>query len=210
MRSRWLLLRAAFLGAIAVTGAVSTLSLRADPVSQATHFIATWEGFSATPYQDQAGCWTVGFGHLLTCDEDWDPEGWGTVTEEDAEAWLRQTVGTILDHVVFDLRGRVLDDEKLAALVSLAYNIGETAFHGSRLLQMIWTMNRWGDRQGMLSWDHVNGEVSRGLSRRGSPRWACTSSGQGTSSSGTPVRNSIRWRPWLPVLPPSVRSHPSF
>ena len=75
---------------------------RPDPVSQAVHLIATWEGFSPTPYQDQAGCWTIGYGHLLSCgglEPVMDP-----VTEEDAEAWLRQTWGHIIDHIVFDLR----------------------------------------------------------------------------------------------------------
>ena len=60
-----------------------------------------------------------------------------------------------------------LDDEKLAALASLAYNIGQGSFDESQLLQMILKHEPVGEViREWLSWDHVHGEVSRGLSRR--------------------------------------------
>ena len=112
---------------------VWVVPVRADAPSIAVHFIAAREGFRSAPYRDQAGNWTIGYGHKLSTP---NPETTGPITEQQAEDFLRQRVETLIKDIDFRLQGK-LADEQLAALASLAYNIGQTALADSRLLVMI-------------------------------------------------------------------------
>ena len=136
-----------------------------DEVSIAVHFITSREGFEADPYQDAAGNWTVGYGHLLTGDPPF-----ASVTEHEAEQFLADRVRELVADIDAEVCAE-LDDEQYAALASLAYNIGAGAFDRSQLLTMLndgappgEVMREW------LSWSHdtEGGErkVSRGLSAR--------------------------------------------
>ena len=145
---------------------VSSFALVADELTITVHFIAHQESFRSTPYLDQAGNWTIGYGHLLSEEPSEDMK----ITEEEAEKWLTLRVKNIISLIdrTVDVN---LQDEQVAALASLAYNIGSNAFERADLIDMI----NMKDSVGLiatewLTWNHVtiNGEheVSPGLDRR--------------------------------------------
>ena len=142
----------------------------ADAPSIAVHFISAREGYRSEPYLDSAGCITVGYGELLTCTADARLADYSAVTEAEAEAFLRQRVEEIIRRVDAEVTVE-LHDEQMAALVSFVYNLGQSAFANSTLLQMIDDGAPVGEiAREWLSWDHIHvdgvAQASRGLSRR--------------------------------------------
>lgn len=85
------------------------------------HFIAGFEGFEPTPYRDQAGYLTIGFGHRIKTGE-----LFSSVTEEEAETLLGQDLlwaeTVVSQHVDVDLNQNQFD-----ALVSFVFNVGAGA-----------------------------------------------------------------------------------
>lgn len=98
------------------------------------------EGFSSTPYPDQAGLWTIGYGHLIKPgDGYWSPDnpnGKNVVTRAEASAQLDEDMAVARDAVTRSVRVP-LTDNQFSALVSLAYNIGAGAFQSSTLLSLL-------------------------------------------------------------------------
>jgi lysozyme len=93
--------------------------------------IKTFEGCSLHPYQDVAGLWTIGIGHLIKPDEHFD-----SITQEQAEELLKKD----LEQVCRDVESCVkvpLNDNQFSALVSFAYNVGVGALRGSTLLKRL-------------------------------------------------------------------------
>lgn len=89
-----------------------------------TQLVSTFEGFSPTAYQDIRGIWTIGFGHT------------GTVKQGDictfaqAKALLNSDLATADAAVAKAIHVQV-SQNMWDAMVSLAYNIGASAFFGS-------------------------------------------------------------------------------
>jgi len=89
---------------------------------QCVDFIKSWEGFSPTPYYDEVGVLTLGYG--MTGEE---IEGISEVTEEKATSMLKDCINNKYAPVVkadLDSRGIVLNQNEFDALVSFAYNCG--------------------------------------------------------------------------------------
>jgi len=89
------------------------------------NFIKSWEGFSATPYYDEVGIKTLGYG--MTGDE---IEGLSNITEEEATLLLKGLINNKYASIVKnDLysKGVVLNQNEFDALVSFAYNCGTYA-----------------------------------------------------------------------------------
>jgi lysozyme len=121
--------------------------------------IKQYEGFSATAYQDVAGLWTIGYGHLIKSNENHLHSA--TLTEEQAIELLAQDVRTaeqaVRANVVVELNQNQFD-----ALVSLVFNIGSGAFSGSTVLSRI-NVNESVERitEAWLRWNkaRVNGQL---------------------------------------------------
>ena len=155
---------AVFVGFALALLAYNVVTARADAASAAVHFIEPREGFSATPYRDQAGLWTIGFGRRI------DDGTAAAVTRDDEEAWLARRVEALIGELRSEIIVPVTDDQ-LAALASLCYNIGSGACARSELFRMVNSGEPVGEiMREWLSWDHIHlhGEliVSPGLSRR--------------------------------------------
>jgi len=131
---------------------MSALSLAADLVRK-------FEGCKLTAYQDDGGVWTIGYGHTAGAKE-------GLVwTQDQAEAALT----TDLQNAAMGLFGVIkakLSDRQMAALISLAFNVGASSLKGSMLITAV-NDGRWADvvRQ-FIAWDHDNGKEVKGLLRR--------------------------------------------
>ena len=139
------------------------------------NLIARFEGYRASPYQDQAGLWTIGFGHLIIPGDGFyhpahNPDGARTVTV-DAARELYDSDTAIARAAVDQAVSVPLNDSQRAALVSLAYNIGGSAFKNSTLVRKLNAWDYDGAAQEFLRWNKVRGEsgeliISAGLTTR--------------------------------------------
>lgn len=134
------------------------------PSSLIVAFIKGWESCRLTPYRDQAGKWTVGWGHLMHAKDNRTQ----TITQDEADALfdleLAATANAISDMLV------PISQPQFDAVLSLAYNIGIDAFAHSTLRRMLDTDNYDGAADQFPRWCHitVNGtlQVSQGLLKR--------------------------------------------
>lgn len=122
--------------------------------------IKSYESLQLKAYKDLKGILTIGYGHTGQ-DVFIDQE----ITEVQAELLLRNDLTTAEDAVARCMKVAVTDNE-FSACVSLAFNIGITAFANSTLVKLI--NEKKFDEAGneFLRWDHVNGKVIDGLLRR--------------------------------------------
>src|SRR6516165_684866 len=126
--------------------------------------IASSEGLRLSAYQDVAGIWTIGYGHI---------KGVGrgmTITQDQAMAFLREDLGQAQAAVDGATSSVATDDNQFAAMVSLCFNIGSGNFRTSSVLRLHRAGNPAGAADAFLMWDkaHVNGELKEvaGLKRR--------------------------------------------
>jgi len=119
-----------------------------------------FEGYSADKYQDVAGLWTIGYGHLIKPGENFE-----TINEATAEKLLRQDIG-IAERAVNELVTVDLTQGQYDALVSFVYNVGAGAFKKSTLLRKL----NIGDYVGALNelprWNKAGGKIQQGLANR--------------------------------------------
>ena len=120
--------------------------------------LAYFETFKPTAYRDQHGVLTIGYGH--TGDD--VTEGM-TCTYEQAVGWLTIDVARaeegVSDHVKV-----IIAQHEFDAMVSLAFNIGVTAFANSTLLSMLNAAEDAADQ--FLVWDRIAGQTNSGLLAR--------------------------------------------
>ena len=99
--------------------------------------IKQFEGVELGIYKDVAGLDTIGVGHLITAEEKTAGTfSSGSITEAEADVLLIQDLGSIQKSV----RGCVkqpVTQEQYNALVSMAFNVGPSAFCNSTLVKKI-------------------------------------------------------------------------
>jgi lysozyme len=121
--------------------------------------IAAWEGFSDNAYKDIVGVWTIGFGTT---------EGVKAGQKIDPVKALQRKIsdvqkfeGAIKQCVIVPLHQYEYD-----SYLSLAYNIGPTAFCNSTLVRKLNASDYAGACKEILRWDRAGGKVVRGLTNR--------------------------------------------
>lgn len=128
--------------------------------SKALGEIKRWEQCKLEAYRDVGGVWTLGYG------ETGPHIGPGLrITKSEAEGWLARRTDSLSEKLTSLIKVQ-LKQSQFDALVSLAYNIGVTAFAHSTMLRLL--------NQGLLDkaaeefikWDHVNGKEIPGLRSR--------------------------------------------
>lgn len=122
--------------------------------------IKAFEGLRLHAYQDIAGVWTVGYGHTGN-----DVQAGLVISEEDAEQLLMNDVAKFED-CVNDAVLVHLNETEFDACVSLAYNIGCSAFQASTLLKLLNQDNREAAARQFLRWNKAAGKVVEGLTNR--------------------------------------------
>jgi lysozyme len=80
--------------------------------------VKSFESFSAVPYQDEGGIWTIGYGHTSGVNANTPP-----VTEEQAAEQLADDLAEFGGYVTEYITETISDNE-YAALVSLTENVG--------------------------------------------------------------------------------------
>lgn len=135
-------------------------------MTRARELIKRWEGKSLNAYQDVAGLWTIGYGHLIKPGERFYPYGAvRSITDAEADMLLQQDMAAALDAVDTGVRVTTTDGQK-AALVSLAFNIGRTAFLNSTLLKLLNAGDKAGAAAQFAVWNKAGSVPVAGLTSR--------------------------------------------
>lgn len=138
------------------------------------NIIARFEGFRADAYQDEAGLWTIGFGHLIKPGDGFyspsNPNGARTIDITRARELYDADTATARDAVARSVRVPLTDAQE-SALISLAYNIGPGAFATSTLVRLLNAGDYEGAAEQFLVWNKVHDEygnlvASNGLTAR--------------------------------------------
>jgi lysozyme len=119
-----------------------------------------FEGCKLTAYQDQAGVWTIGYGHTGP-----DVAEGLSITSEQAEALLAKDVSGASACVNRVVTVQLTQNE-FDALVDFVFNLGAGAFEGSTLLKDLNASNFTAAAGQIDLWDRAGGAVVAGLLRR--------------------------------------------
>ena len=132
------------------------------------NFLKQVEGVENMPYQDSAGYWTIGVGHLLTKRElkvllpGMKVNG---ISDAQIDHYLKQDVKFAEDAVNENVRVRLYPDE-FNVLVSFTFNLGAGAFKSSTLLRKL-NSGLYEDVPAQLvRWNRAGGKVVQGLVNR--------------------------------------------
>jgi len=119
------------------------------------------EGFSAFPYQDIAGIWTIGFGHRMLPGESY-PHG---ITREEGVQILMRDLG-IAEAGIERLVKVALTQSQFDALVDFTFNLGIERLAQSTLLKLLNAGDYAAVPGQLLEWCHSGGKVVPGLLAR--------------------------------------------
>lgn len=126
---------------------------------QCVDLVASFEGCELNAYLDQRGIPTIGYGHTANV-------VMGDICNDaQAKEWLSEDLETA-DAAVNKVVTASLTQNQFDALVSLAFNIGASAFGHSTLVRLLSAGYAEGAANQFLIWDHTNGKVNPGLTRR--------------------------------------------
>ena len=131
----------------------------------ALSLIKKWEDFRATAYQDPVGIWTIGYGTTANAGVGITPKAGMTITESQASAYLDAAV-TKFAHNITDALTKPANENEFGAMVSLAYNIGPTAFKRSTVARKFNEGDKKGAADAFLLWNKAGGRVLKGLTNR--------------------------------------------
>lgn len=121
--------------------------------------IATWEGFSSKAYQDIVGIWTIGFGTTEGVKQGQTIDPVKALQRKMTD--VQKFEGAIKQCVRVPLHQHEYD-----AYLSLAYNIGPTAFCNSTLVRRLNQEQYDLACREILRWDKAGGKAVRGLTLR--------------------------------------------
>lgn len=125
--------------------------------------IKAFEGLRLKAYQDIAGIWTIGYGHIKDVHEG------QVITEHEAEIMLTDELKDY-EWGVSKLLKVPVTSNQFSALVAFAYNVGLHALENSTLLKKLNAGDATSAADHFLDWDkaRVNGVLREvlGLKRR--------------------------------------------
>jgi GH24 family phage-related lysozyme (muramidase) len=127
--------------------------------SKGLQLLKSFEGFSATAYQDIVGVWTIGYGTTSGIRPGM------RVTQSQAEDLLRRDLFRF-ETAVANLVKVPLNENQFSALVSFVYNVGEGALAGSTLLRVLNQGNYREAANQFMRWNRAGGNEVAGLTRR--------------------------------------------
>lgn len=118
------------------------------------------EGLRLTPYPDEGGAMTIGYGHKIL-----PGESFTKITPEEAEAILRRDLA-LAERAVKKGVTVSISQAQYDALVSFAFNVGVNGFLSSTLLRKLNGGDATGAAAEFLRWDKVKGEKNKILALR--------------------------------------------
>lgn len=106
------------------------------------------EAFRAYPYQDIAGKWTIGYGHLIKQGESFERD----ISIEEAEVLLFRDAQTAMDAVNRLVKVPITQNQ-FNALVSFTYNLGTGALAESSVLRFLNEGNKQAAAESFKLWN---------------------------------------------------------
>jgi lysozyme len=135
-------------------------------VNEATlDLIKEFEGFKAEAYLCPAGIWTIGYGTTASAGVGITPKAGMKITKAQAEKYLKATLEGFSKEIVPYITAPINENE-FGAFISLAYNIGPSAFKKSTALKRFNAGDKKGAANAILMWNKAGGKVLKGLVRR--------------------------------------------
>ena len=131
----------------------------------AIDLIKEFEGFRSKAYPDAVGVWTIGYGTTASAGAGISPKPGMEITQDDAERYLQIAVQKFAAKVEDAIKVSV-NENQFGALVSLAYNIGPSAFAKSTVVKRLNAGDYQGAADAIMMWDKAGGKVLKGLQRR--------------------------------------------
>ena len=131
----------------------------------AVDLVKEFEGLRLTAYRDAVGVWTIGYGTTAAAGVGIVPRAGLTITEPQADEYLRIALDKFAAKIAPHIRVPVTDNQ-FGAIVSLAYNIGPGAFIASTLLRKLNAGDYIGASAQFARWNKAGGKVLAGLTRR--------------------------------------------
>jgi lysozyme len=128
------------------------------PAGQA--LIQSFEQCKLYAYQDQRGVWTIGWGHTGP-----DVVEYLTCTQAEADTWFIMDTQRAINAVNRTVHVGLTQNE-FDALVSFTFNVGVGSEAHSTMLTLLNGLNIKAAADQFLVWNHVNGIVNAGLTRR--------------------------------------------
>jgi len=119
-----------------------------------------YEGFRPTPYKDQGGKLTIGYGHLIK-----PGEKFTTLTQAQAVELLQKDIAVAEASLRRYLRV-TLSENRYSAIVCWVFNLGEGNLAESTLLKKLNAADYDNVPEEILRWHRVSKKPSRGLIRR--------------------------------------------
>lgn len=167
---------------------VSAVGGQADPIAMAAGLIAGFEGFSPSAYADppgQTSTYSIGYGHQIVPGDGFTTAS--TISEGDALALLQQDIQTYATCVTTYVTAPLAPEQE-AALISLCYNIGCTAFQNSTLVGNLNgpPPDYDGAAEQFSVWDMAGGQVSSTLQSRRAKEQALFSSVSAPNTTASP------------------------
>jgi lysozyme len=148
-----------------IIGAIILLLLISKKVS-AEKLIAKFEGLKLIAYPDTGGIWTIGYGSTRNPFTGIKVKEGDKITKDTAIEWLKKDIEK-RQIAIKKLIKVPISENKLAAITSLAYNIGLDAFQRSTLLRLLnekAPVLEVADQ--FLVWNKVNRVEVKGLTNR--------------------------------------------
>ena len=138
-----------------------------DPLVLAAGIIAQFEGFSPNAYADPSGqtsTYSIGYGHQITSGDGFTNAS--TISESDALSLLQSDIGSRFAPCVDSSVTISITPQQQAALYSLCYNIGCSAFQNSTLLGDLNTGDYAQAQAQFAVWNQAGGQVLSSLTSR--------------------------------------------
>lgn len=126
--------------------------------------ISSFEDTKLQAYDDSVGVWTIGIGTTVYPNGEKVKKG-DTCTLDQAKSYFSHDLKRF-ENTVNELVKVAISQNQFDALVSLTYNIGQTAFSKSTLLKKLNAKDYAGAADQFLVWIRGGGKVLKGLERR--------------------------------------------
>lgn len=123
--------------------------------------IKDFEGLRLAKYLDAVGKWTIGYGHLILPNENYDQPISLDVANALLRADLKRTEEGVRNSVTVAINQNQFD-----ALVSFAFNLGVGNLKSSTLLRLLNEGNIFAAADQFLRWNKAGGRELPGLTRR--------------------------------------------
>lgn len=132
----------------------------AERFTKMRRLIGQEEGLRRFAYQDSAGKWTIGIGHLIVLPQEQNLLAY-TPTNQAPDSVVNDLFNKDIDRArqAINLLVKVpLTDNQFAALASLIFNIGVGAFSTSTVLSRLNAKDYKGAADAMLLWNKAGGQ----------------------------------------------------